>query len=52
VEGLKIPLTRLMNETEVDYKLVRGEEAKKVSQTGDYGIFSIFPYYNVQKMSY
>jgi len=49
VEGLKIPLTHLMSATEVDYKLVRGEEAKKISLTDDYGIFSIFPYYDVHK---
>jgi XRE family transcriptional regulator, regulator of sulfur utilization len=49
VEGLKIPLTRLMSETDIDYKLVRAAEAKMVSQTGEYSIYSVFPYYDIHK---
>jgi XRE family transcriptional regulator, regulator of sulfur utilization len=48
-DGLKIPLTFLMSETEPEYKLVRTAEVKPITQTVEYDIGSIFPFYNAHK---
>ncbi|MCE1252356.1 MAG: XRE family transcriptional regulator [Anaerolineae bacterium] len=43
-DGLKIPLTRLIDDEELDYNLVRAAQHKTVSQNDQYNISSIFPY--------
>ena len=48
-DGLKVPLTYLIGEAELDFRLVRAAEAKTVSRTDEYGIYSIFPYHGVYK---
>lgn len=48
-DGLKIPLTRLIKEEELDYSIVRNDEMKVISKEVDYCIYSVFPYYDLHK---
>jgi len=44
-EGLRIPLTDLIRDEEPDYTIVRSTDEKILNQDSEYGIYSIFPYY-------
>lgn len=48
-DGLKIPLTRLIKEEELDFSLVRSQELKIIDEEPEYCIYSIFPYYDLHK---
>jgi len=48
-DGLKIPLTMLIKEEELDYSLVRKYELKAVEKKAEYCIYSVFPYYDLHK---
>ncbi|MBU2431618.1 MAG: XRE family transcriptional regulator, partial [Proteobacteria bacterium] len=44
-QGLKIPLTKLIEEEEKEYLVVKKDENKLMSEDEKLNIFSIFPYY-------
>lgn len=48
-EGLRIPLTRLIKEEELDYTIVRERDLKVIDEEVEYCIYSVFPYYNLHK---
>ncbi|WDV45172.1 XRE family transcriptional regulator [Clostridiaceae bacterium M8S5] len=48
-DGLKIPLTRLIKEEELDYSIVRNNELKVIHKESEYSIYSVFPYYDLHK---
>ncbi|MEI7475265.1 MAG: XRE family transcriptional regulator [bacterium] len=48
-DGLKIPLTKLLEEEELDYTIVKSNEAKAITNESEYNIYSIFPYHDVHK---
>ncbi len=46
-DGLKIPLTKLIKEEELDYSIVRNDELKVIDKEEKYCIYSVFPYYDL-----
>lgn len=48
-DGLKIPLTRLIKEEELDYTIVRNYQLKVIDKEAEYCIYSVFPYYDLHK---
>lgn len=44
-EGLKVPLTKLLEEDQKDYLVVRNNEAKSINNDSGFSIFTLFPYY-------
>jgi XRE family transcriptional regulator, regulator of sulfur utilization len=48
-DGLKIPLTRLIKEEELDYTVVKNSDLKVIDNEPEYCIYSIFPYYDLHK---
>jgi len=48
-DGLKIPLTTLIKEEEVEYSVVKKNELKIIDKENDYSIYSVFPYYELHK---
>ncbi len=45
-EGLKVPLTKLIEEEEKEYLIVRNEEAKLINNDSEVNIYSLFPYFD------
>lgn len=48
-DGLKIPLTQLINQETPDYTIVHQDQQKLIIQNDDHLINSIFPYYEQHK---
>ena len=44
-EGLKMPLTQLIQEEEKAWTIVRGTQGRQINTDPEFAIFSIFPYY-------
>ncbi len=44
-EGLRVPLTKLFQDEESDYLIVRNNEKKIINNDHGFDIFSLFPYY-------
>jgi XRE family transcriptional regulator, regulator of sulfur utilization len=44
-DGLRIPLTKLIDAEAVDYTLVRADQQKIIDEEKDFSIYSIFPYH-------
>ncbi|MCG8617096.1 MAG: cupin domain-containing protein [Desulfobacterales bacterium] len=45
-EGLKIPLTKLLEEEKKDYLVVRQNELECINNDAGFDIFTLFPYYD------
>lgn len=45
-EGLKVPLTILLEEEKKDYFVVRNNEKKRINNDSEFSIFTLFPYYD------
>ena len=45
-EGLKIPLTHLLEEEKKEYLIVRDSEKIKINNDPEFNIFSLFPFYD------
>ena len=45
-EGLKIPLTKLIEGEKQDHLIVRNNQKKLINSDSDFSIYSLFPYYD------
>ena len=48
-EGLKIPLTKLIDEEKKDYLIVRNNQKKLINSNPEFIIHNLFPYYDLHK---
>ncbi|HYF81939.1 MAG TPA: XRE family transcriptional regulator [Clostridia bacterium] len=48
-DGLKIPLTKLIKEKELDYTIVKDRDLKVINNESEYCVYSIFPYHDLHK---
>lgn len=49
-EGLKIPLTALIEEEEKEYVVVKNEERRLIAEDSNFSIFSVYPYDALHKL--
>lgn len=49
-EGLKIPLTKLIEEKNNEFLIVKKDEKKLINKDSAFNIFSIFPYYDLHNL--
>lgn len=49
-EGLKMPLTKLIQEKKQDHLIVRSKQKKIINNDPEFSIYSIFPYYDLHNL--
>ena len=49
-EGLKIPLTKLIEEKNQDYLIVRNNQTELINNDSECSIYSLFPYYDLHNL--